>query len=136
MFGAAQPTVSTYLRKNGMNRSGSFSGKEEWDKEGFWAWASGVPKTEECQSAQETVEDEVSEAEAEEILDIIGEEVPDFDVYKNKAEVDAKILPMKAIPATGSMTFEGLTEDILKAVGGLLGGAKVLLSVKWDVVTD
>lgn len=43
MFGVAPATVSAYLRKKGLNRSGAFSGKEEWDKEGFWRWANGVP---------------------------------------------------------------------------------------------
>lgn len=43
MFGVAQSTATHYLKKVGLNRSGVFSGKEEWDKEGFWRWANGVP---------------------------------------------------------------------------------------------
>lgn len=136
MFGAAQPTVSAYLRKNGMNRSGSFSGKEVWGKEGFWAWVSGVPKTEECQSAQEEVEEVAEVPVAEEVIE---EETHSFeDVPCEPAKVHFEELPWyrKAIPTTGSMTYEGFADDILKSIEGLLGSTKVLLSVKWDVVED
>lgn len=149
MFGAAQPTVSAYLRKNGMNRSGSFSGKEAWDKEGFLAWVSGVPKTEECQSAQETVEEEslAEETPAEFEQEVVEEEtavaeecpikeIPNPGIKVNLIDASKAPSPAFAIPATGSMTYEGDALDILRSISRLLGGAKVLLSVKWDVVEE
>lgn len=137
MFGVAQPTASAYLRKNGLNRSGAFSGKEEWDKEGFWAWVHGVPKKEECQSVQEDsaeedqepFEVEMTAEEAKEILDILDEVEPVREEPKKEKEVRFK----KVIPTTGSMTYEGMTFDILTSISDLLGNTKVKLSVSWEV---
>ena len=58
MFGTSQGTCNQYLKKKGINRTGHHSGAQAWDKEGFYAWAYGVPKAEECQSVQEEVKDE------------------------------------------------------------------------------
>lgn len=46
MFGFAQSSLYNYLKRKGLNASGVRSGTQNWDKEGFWRWANGVPAEE------------------------------------------------------------------------------------------
>lgn len=126
-----------------------------WDKMGFAEWCYGAPKAEECQSVQEEVKEEVSPEEAAEILDILGEEYKEQAVAAEEkpveqegrwAEIPSPTLKVKlidaekepatafAIPTSGNMTYEGDALDILRSISRLLGGAKVVLDVSWNVV--
>lgn len=143
MFGVAQATASVYLRKKCFNRSGKFSGREEWDKEGFYAWAYGVTKLEECQSVQEDMTTE----EVEDLLEILGEDVECFETVEELEPVpfvedkpvpvfedchsDMPVIPIT--PCSGTMSFEGKFEDVLKAVGVLIGSASGKIHIAWDV---
>ena len=151
MMGCCGQSVLNWGKKLGIvfERRG---GQTEWDKEGWYAWISGTPKPAE----------EVTEAEAEEILEILGEEEVPFtqkpigqiveealanvveeepempkaepvvEHHVCKCQMDRKTV----VPMTGNMVFEGLAEDVLETVRVLLGGAKVHISVTWDVVED
>lgn len=161
MMGCADQSILNYAKKLGIvfPRRNRYT---EWDKEGWYAWISGTPKP-----ANEEV------TEAEEILEIIGEEEVPFtqkpigqiveEAIANAVEEEttedepAVEIPEKkitvkvpgviniheyreerkrCIPTTGNMVFEGLAEDVLETVRMLLGGAKVHLSVTWDVLED
>jgi hypothetical protein len=168
MMGIERAHLSKYLRD--VLGFGKFPhGNHAWEKDAFMEWAFGIPKAEEFQSAQkeieaispfdltpfglkpvepEAIKEEMTAEEAEEVLEIIGEEftainpieTDDEDYYQKKKEA-ARLMEeetrfKKAIPSTGSMTYEGETFNILSSLADLLGNAKVLLSVKWDVVED
>lgn len=145
MFGTSQGTCCQYLKKKGFSRTGHHSGAQAWDKEGFYAWAYGVPKTEEYQSVQEKVDDDISVEEAEEILGILDEEpYPNETEEENPAveEVDTReplvipVVHLKAIPTSGNMTFNCCAADALKTVTALLRDAHVRISISWETVED
>ena len=148
--------LSRYLLSLGFEKGER--GQRPWDKMGFAEWCFGVPKTEECQSVQQEVKEEISSEEAEEILDILDEkqeeeqETVEEEIPVEKeghwAEIPSPTLKVKvidaakepapafAIPSSGNMSYEGDALDILRSISRLLGGAKVALSVSWDVVED
>lgn len=93
----------------------------KFDKKGWMNWLYGNPAPE-CEETHENaaesgceVTHEITQASEEKVTDSICE---------------AK---GKAIPLSGSLTFEGTIEDALNALGVLLGGANVYLSVAWEV---
>ena len=148
--------LSRYLMSLGFEKGER--GQRPWDKMGFAEWCFGTKKAEECQSVQEKVEDDISAEEAEEILDILGEaqeveetvveeeipvekegrwaEIPSPGLKIKLVDAAKEPAPAFAIPASGSMNYEGDALDILRSISRLLGGAKVALSVSWDVVED
>lgn len=153
MFGCCGQSVLNYAKKLGIVFEHR-GGQTQWDKEGWYAWLSGTPKP---------ATEEVTEAEAEEILEILGEEEVPFtqkpigqiveetianveeepeeipvieEVLKEELIPVEKVERKRCIPTTGNMVFEGLAEDVLETVRLLLGGAKVHLSVTWDVLED
>jgi hypothetical protein len=153
MMGVERANLSKYLHSLGFEKASR--GVHPWDKEGFAEWCFGVPKKEECQSVQEEAKEEISDEEAEEILDILGEEHKEQAVVEEKIPVEkeshwheipsptlkVKVIdaaeepaPAFAIPASGNLSYEGDALDILRSISRLLGGAKVALSVSWDVV--
>lgn len=156
MMGVERANLSKYLHSLGFEKASR--GDHPWDKEGFAEWCFGVPKREESQSVQEEVEDDISAEEAEEILDILGEaqeveetvveeeipvekegrwaEIPSPGLKIKLVDAAKEPAPAFAIPASGSMNYEGDALDILRSISRLLGGAKVALSVSWDVVED
>lgn len=151
MMGVERAHLSKYLREV-LGFENFPHGNHSWDKVGFMEWAYGVPKAEECQSVQETVEEEpveVTEAVESVIPDGISEKIEECeamirameeDFASKKAEdkrmYEAERRFKKTVPTTGSMTYEGKTFNILSSLADLLGNAKVLLSVKWDVLED
>lgn len=156
MMGCERANLSRYLMSLGFEKGKR--GNHPWDKMGFAEWCYGVPKTEEWQSVQEEAKEEISDEEAEEILDILGEKKAEEQAVVEEenpvekeshwAEIPSPTLKVKlidavkepapafAIPASGSMNYEGDALDILRSISRLLGGAKVALSVSWDVVED
>lgn len=145
MMGTNKDILYRELKKIGL--ADGKKGPKPWDKMGFAEWCYGVPAAEECQSVQEeTSIEEMTAEEAEEILEIIGEEfaptepekeqIPCCDTSGKQAECEPEIQFKKCIPSTGSMTYEGKTFNILSSLADLLGNANVVLSVKWDVMED
>lgn len=139
--------LSRYLMSIGFEKGER--GHRPWDKTGFLEWCFGVPKTEECQSVQEEVKEEIP-AEVTEVVEeetVVEEEIP-VEKEGRWVEIPSPGLKVKvvdaakepapafAIPASGSMNYEGDALDILRSISRLLGGAKVALSVSWDVVED
>ncbi len=156
MMGVDRPNLSKHLLHLGFEKQ--TRGAHVWDKDGFAEWCFGVPKAEECQSVQEEVKEEISAEEAEEVLDILGEaqeveetvveeeipvekegrwaEIPSPGLKIKLVDAAKEPAPAFAIPSSGSMNYEGDALDILRSISRLLGGAKVALSVSWDVVED
>jgi hypothetical protein len=114
-------------------------GAKLWDKEGFFNWWKGIPTKEE---PVEAVEEEVIEEETHVTEECPYKQIPNPGIKVNlinaeeELKKESEIRFKKAIPTTGSMTYEGMTFDILSSISDLLGNANVLLSVKWDVVED
>lgn len=109
--------------------------RRKLDKMGFMEWCYGMPKQEE-EPAEETVAEEVEQVPEGREETPVQEEAPAFVPFVDEKQLKKIALPQKAIPTTGTMTFEGDAEDVLKSINALLGGAKVLLSVKWDVLEE
>lgn len=147
MMGVERANLSKHLLGLGFEKQ--TRGDRPWDKEGFAEWCFGVPKTEECQSVQEevdelpvAVEQDVTEEETA-VITVAEEDLP-----WNMPEEEEEPAPepihhtyvsldsLRAIPETGSMTFTGNATQIMNTLVNLLGNAKVVLSVNWDVVED
>jgi DNA-binding transcriptional regulator YiaG len=118
MLGISQSLLKKENARLGISIGKTRSGRTLWDKAGFLAWCGDVPV--EAEAVREEVEETIDTAE--EIVETVPEEVP----------VRQKI----AIPGSGNMVFEGKTEDILKTIGVLLGGANVHISITWDVLSE
>ncbi len=149
MFGVSDWTVSQELKRLGLARGkGIYDRSRTFDKDGFYAWRGGIPtaKTEEevkddipaeLEDPAEEVEQEVVEEESAAVT-VAEEDLP----WNNPEEEEpihhtyVTLDSLRAIPETGSMTFTGNATQIMNTLVNLLGGAKVLLSVKWDVVED
>lgn len=152
MMGCCGQSVLNWGKKLGIvfERRG---GQTEWDKDGWYAWINGIPnptkeepevvEIQEESPVQKSIEQIVEEsiAKAEEAEDTIGkakeflEEIP---VKEHVVEHGCKCQKERktVVPMTGNMVFEGMAEDVLETVRVLLGGAKVHISVTWDVVED
>lgn len=147
MMGVERANLSKYLLSLGFEKASR--GDHPWDKEGFAEWIFGVPKTEDSQSVQEEAEEEVpvEVAEVQEVEQAMIEEetvveearfekIPNPGIKVKLNDAAKEPAPAFAIPASGSMNYEGDALDILRSISRLLGGAKVALSVSWDVVED
>lgn len=112
MLGIARSQVSREATRLGIG-GGKRGVRCTYDKEGFLAWAYGVPAKNE--------EPEVVEAPQE-------------------APEEQQTAPVKEccrmVPGSGNMVFEGKVEEVLNTVSVLLGGAKVHISITWDVLED
>jgi hypothetical protein len=121
---AGMMQINTCSFSKEINRLGLSRGKchgKPWDKEGFLMWANRVPvQAEETEDAPEIVAEE------------IRVEIP-VELAEVKEEAVKEVI-RHAIPESGSMTFEGKTEDILRTLGVLLGGAKVHIGITWDLL--
>ena len=158
MFGCDRTNLSRCLISLGFEKNDR--GPKTWDKMGFAEWCFGMPKTEECQSVQEEVKEEISAEEAEEILDILGEKqeqetveevvstsivetpydgfhiLPEDVLNRLLEAVEEDKKKVCAIPESGSLTFSGNPVSILNTLGNLLSYRKVSLSVTWNVVEE
>ena len=147
MLGIVPLTFTNWKKEVGLPTGKKRSSREKWDEEGFTAWVYGLPKIEECQSVQE----EADELSVEVVLEVVEEEttavtVAEEDLPWNKPEEEEDPVPVhhtyvsldsqRAIPETGSMTFTGNATQIMNTLVNLLGNAKVVLSVNWNVVED
>ena len=121
MFGVAQTNVSKEIRRLGIGNGKTRSGRTHWDKAGFLAWISGVP-------VPTTDTAEVPQAETPEPEQ--HEEPVTAPVVEVKTDSTEKL---KAIPKSGSMTFEGSVEAVLNSIRDLLGNETVHISITWCV---
>lgn len=137
MLGISQNGFSSHIRRLGIGL-GRGTGNQKSDKEGFLAWCNGapIPAADPAEETTETVEQSVDEAQEmerqiaslEEICDPVP--VPEIKVLPVDKEKN------KAIPDSGSMTFEGSVESILNTLSVLLGGVNAHISITWDVLSD
>ena len=115
LFCVAQTTFSLEMRRLGLGL-GRNAERGPADRDGFLAWCSG---------AKVPVETEPEE--------IPVEEENDCDVVECEPVNTFPVVPTKAIPSSGDLTFTGAAEDVLAAVADILGGANVRINVMWEV---
>lgn len=121
IMGINKISFSQEIKRLGLGHGTKHGGNRAWNqKEAFYAWASGVPTVIEEETPVEEPEEEICEC---------IETVPD-----PVAVEEAK--SKRAVPSSGTMTFEGSTESILETLTVLLGGANVHISVTWDVLQE
>ena len=141
MLGVSDSCIFNEITRLGIASGKSTKGlRRNWDKEGFLAWCNGapIPAADPTEETTETVEQSVDEAQEterqiaslEEICDPVPVPVPEIKVLPVDKEKN------KAIPDSGSMTFEGSVESILNTLSVLLGGANAHISITWDVLSD
>lgn len=121
MFGVAKSTLCYFFKEKGIPH-GVGDKYRRWDRKSFEAWY----RTDAPEEA-ETVEGEAT------VLTV--PDIPNSVVKEIKREYIEQLYPTKkkAIPVTGSMRFEGKTEDILEAIASVLGGAEVTLNIYWEM---
>ena len=104
MMGINKMSFSQEIKRLGLGHGTKHGGNRTWnEKEAFYAWAAGAPAAVEETPDEEPVE--VHEAIEPEPCPVCEEK-------------------RKAIPDTGTMTFEGTTEAVLETLRVLLGGGK------------
>lgn len=124
MMGVSKVSLSHEIKRLGLGHGEKRGGNRKWEeREAFYAWVHGVP-TEQKEEPVEAKEEEPIVDETEE--PVVEEEVTEAAPVCEEAQW--------VIPTTGSMVFEGKAEDVLKTICVLLGGAKVHISVTWDVL--
>lgn len=123
MLGAAQTSFSKEVIRLGINFGRRCKNSVVFDKEAWIAWCNGITpipvKGEFVDQAADEPEAEVQEEAAEEIT------------FAPKPVEEVKV-----IPRSGNMVFEGRVEDIMRSVETILGGAKVHISITWDVAQE
>jgi hypothetical protein len=122
MLGITQAPASVEFRRLGIGAGKTKGRCTALDKEGFFAWIGGA-------SVPTTNPAEVPQAEKPE------PEQHEEPVVEPVAEIQT-VRVAKAIPDSGSMTFEGQVEAVLDSIRGLLGGATVHISITWDTLPD
>lgn len=119
MLGVTPTPVSVEFRRLGIGAGKTKGRCTAWDKDGFLAWIGDVPVP--TADPVEATSTETPEPEQHE------EPVAD-PVVETKTESTEKL---KAIPKSGSMTFEGSVEAVLNSVRDLLDGEHVRISITW-----
>lgn len=113
MLGIHRTALYPEYRRLGLE-VGQKGWKPDFDKEGFLAWANGVP---------------VQKAEAPQDVPV---EVPQVEEQKAAPAIHGE--SCRLVPNSGTMVFEGKVDEVLKTVAVLLGGANVHISITWDVL--
>lgn len=127
MLGVLQNRISKEIIRLGIN-GGRGSGKTKWSKDAWLAWCNGAPAPAAEPSEEDIEFDERSMASLEDIFEPVS--VPEVKVLPVRQE------KAKAIPNSGSMTFEGSIEKVLNTVSALIGGAYVHINIAWDVLPE
>jgi hypothetical protein len=84
---------------------------EKWDKDGFYAWAHGVP-----------TQKEEPVVEAAEELKFVPLE--DLSVLREKS----------ILPLSGTLNYEGTVEDIFSVLNDIVGKGNVRMTISWEAV--
>lgn len=145
MMGIERAHLSKYLREV-LGFEKFPHGNHTWDKEGFMAWAYGIPKKEEqtleeileetqgeCVEFYDTVEEPVEVIEEE---TPVAEEVPFVEIPKSELKNDRSTARKYAYPISGSMNFEGMAQDIMAVLDAVLFGKNIKMSVSWEVCNE
>lgn len=112
MMGVGKSTLCGLLDKLGLTKGAGY-GARNWDKEAFYIWSGKSIVTDE-----DLTKDDIEKITAK-------DDLPEPDFTYNTV-----------VPEVGEMVFEGKIDDILRTVSILLNGAKLHLSIKWDVIED
>lgn len=125
MMGINKAAMSQEIKRIGLGHGTKHGGYKTWDKDGFYAWVNGVRKTQQ----EEEIPTEI-ETPVEEVVEV-AEDLP----VETPVEIPVEIpTDSKAVPFSGSLTFDGRVEDILKTVGCLLQNAEVRLHIGWELL--
>ena len=133
MLGVSQGSISREVIRLGIpgeKRNRRFA----WDEAGWRAWA--YSEVAEEQPAPDTNQEEAISAEdflttaCEMISETSEENVPNPEENKISVE-ECAVVEKKLAPASGSMSFDGSYDDVLKTVAMLLGGCKGTICVQW-----
>jgi hypothetical protein len=81
---------------------------ERWDKEGFYAWANGIPVQKE-----EPVVEAVEEV---------------------KFTLPECFLREPVAPLRGTLDYEGTAEDIFSTLNKIVGNSNVRMTISWEAV--
>lgn len=159
MFGVDQNTISRYTRKLGIPSSYG-RGSARWDKDGWYLFTHGVklseigaqtdpdvaqithfdPIAEENAPAerQTAVLDDFAHLEAAECCETVKEDLAPVPFEENEpvpafeeCHVDKPLIPIT--PCSGTMSFEGKFEDVLKALSIMIGSGSGKIHIAWDV---
>ena len=136
--------LSLFLVELELNKGAGF-GKRNWKKNEFYAWISGADmdaavapvETEPvAESGTETeAETETTEQDTTTNVTSLSDEAIE-DNSKTFSVDNRPVKPVKSVPVSGRMTFEGTIESILATLGCLLGGENVMMTVSWVINKD
>lgn len=139
MLGEDQSSFSYLCRRLGIKSTRK--SKENWDKDGWYAWVNGLPveaKEELAYTVRDTEENAAEAAAFEAEQERIAEDVKrkledglkkcDEEVLKPTEKCDAVV---QIVPCRGQMTMQGKAADVLESVKNLLGNASVTITFAW-----
>lgn len=145
MFGTSGWAMCQEMKRLDLSVHGKKPDPLMFDKEGFMAWANGVPTmAEEKPPVVDAVVEEIAVAEEVPVKEVAEAPIEDvapsvhINTVKDKAfdYVGRETVLFHAVPESGSMVFEGNIGDIVNTIKTLPSGAKVHLSITWDVLED
>lgn len=116
MMGVSGCSFSIEMKRLGLS-AGHRSCNNKWDADGFYAWCGGASapiEEAECVATAESVEEESVS---------ICEDTP----------VPVPEKKVKAIPRTGTMVFDGKSDEVLASIQDLLMGAYCHISISWEL---
>lgn len=153
MLCVSQCTFSQYVRKQGIAPGGR-PRHTPWDEDGWYLFMQGVDPDElpvECfTNADEHCEETLSSEEVDFICEQSDPFVePQHEQYEEQPVAPADVeetqpVPsveefkvieplIPIIPCSGTMSFEGRFEDVLKTLGVMLGSGNGKIHIAWDV---
>lgn len=134
MLGISQACISKEVRRLGISGAPRPKGTK-WDEVGWSVWAYGEAATE--QTDPYTNQEEPISAEdfleaACEMIEEPAEEHKAVPVPEEVTSCEEAVVEKKPLaPASGSMSFDGSFDDVLRTVAMLLGGCKGTICVQW-----
>ncbi len=126
MMGVNKCSFSQEIKRLGLGHGTKHGGNRTWaEKDAFYAWVNGAPvptTTEEADAAANEIPAESGE--------VIVPYIPAPEALPVRQE------KRKAIPKSGTMTFDGGVEEVVDAILGLLGDACVHINISWEVMQE
>ena len=119
MFAVSKFTFGRTIRDLGIGNGKGAGGKRKFDRE---AWTHWMNKPEEAE-----------EVPVEESVDIPEVEEPVMETQE-RAYTECCCEKKRAIPKSGTMTFEGDIDDILNSIRLILEGSQVEVTMSWNLV--
>lgn len=155
MLGISQQNFSQYARKLGI--PSTFRRHDHWNKDGWYLFTQGVeagevkevrpaeithfdPIAEETTPAvrQTVTLDDFAHCEDVECYETVEEDLAPVPFEENEplpafeeCHVDKPLIPIT--PCSGTMSFEGKFEDVLKALSVMIGSGNGKIHIAWDV---